>query len=151
MKNRLPFVVSTITRGASGRCRCGARGDYTVEYWYDMAYHYKLVEFGINEEAAARMTADYSVRRQRLEGSKPCLISASCRDHAIEAIDTYMSRKVGAVELGMLELLPGFVLFVIDRNETKEHTYPSIALFSKKDVGEFLRLYGQGGYPVLKV
>lgn len=151
MNKRLPFVISVITRGASGLCHCNVRGAYTIEFWYDMEYHNRLKEYGINNEYAARMTADYSIKRQRLEGSKPCLTSAVCLDHAVESIDKYMGSKVGAVELGMLELLPGSALFVIDRNETREHTYPSLALFSERDVAQFLRMYEKGGYPVFSL
>src|SRR6266487_388485 len=143
MKKRTsPCIMVVYNHGPLGTCHCGAEADIVADLWYDRMFAQELQAQGTNQEYAARLALEKSVKHQRKADSMPFEIVHNCPLHAASSLDMVMGQTgIGQAQVLSWALVPSSTLILLDRNETIDDTYPSIVTYWSDDIRSFLDDY----------
>ena len=138
-QRRSPCIMAVYKHGPLGDCHCGTETDILADLWYDLTFAQKLQAEGINQEYAARLTIEKSVKHQRKAESTPFQRVHNCPLQAASYIDMLLNKKgMGYAQLLSWTLFPSNTLILFDRNETIDDAYPSIVMYINDDIRSFL-------------
>ena len=141
-KRRSPCIMAVYKHGSLGTCHCGMQSDIIADLWYNWAFAQELQAQGTQQEYAARLALEKSVKHQRRPDSTPFQVVHKCPLHTASSIDMLMGKKgIGQTQMLSWALFPSTTLILFDRNETIGDTYPSIAMYLSDDIYSFLNDY----------